>query len=117
MDYNDNSTPGCSDNQNCPSDRPLCNADHTCQEGLGYPGITRITVHTSQCQGCNYSLVEEGLKLELVGRYGAQCRTDNLDNSHHHDYYTNHQAVFNSQATSNDMDMGLGACNSVSIAE
>ena len=52
--------------------------------------------------------------LELVGRYGAECKTENLDNPHHHDYYDNHRAVFNSQVTSAGQDMGLGACNSVS---
>jgi len=107
--------PGCSDNQNCPDSRPLCNADNRCQEGLGYPGITRVTVHTEQCQGCGYSHVEEGLVLELVGRYGAECKTENLDNPHHHDYYDNHRAVFNSQVTSAGQDMGLGACNSYDL--
>ena len=106
--------PGCSDNQNCPDSRPLCNADNRCQESLGYPGITRITVETEDCPGCDYSLVEDGLVLQLMGRYGAECQTDNLDNSHHHDYYSNHRAVFHSQVTSAGEDMGLGTCNSVS---
>ena len=106
--------PGCSDNQNCPEESPLCNADNRCQAGLGYPGITRITVATNTCTGCEYALVEEGLILSLEGRYGSHCKTNNLDNVHHHDYYNNHNAVFLSQVTSDNQDNGLGGCNSVS---
>ena len=100
--------PGCSDNQNCPGQLPLCNAEHRCQAGLGYPGITRISVTTETCAGCQYGLVEDGLVLSLEGRYGSECRTDNLDNVLHYDYHNNHQADFLSQVTSESQDMGLG---------
>ena len=99
---------GCSDNLNCPADH-LCN-DHECKPDPKFPVISHIIVSTASCQGCNYSLIEDGLKLHLVGRFGAECTTDNLDKIEEHDYVSNHAASFNSGMW-ND---GLGGCNSVS---
>merc|ERR1711892_944892 len=38
--------PGCSDDQNCPGDAPVCNGDHICKP-QGLPVLTKITVKTS----------------------------------------------------------------------
>ena len=106
---------GCSDDQNCPDTAPICNGDHRCQEGPGIPSITIITVSTSSCASCTSGNVEEGLQLDLVGRFGAECSTDVLDNTEQHDYGSNYVAQFNSTFLGGNDDHGLGQCNNVSL--
>ena len=45
---------------------------------------------------CSSGSLEEGLQLDLVGRFSAQCSTNGLDNSDQHDYGSNYVAQFNS---------------------
>ena len=68
-----------------------------------------ITLHTDSCPDCDQGLVEQGLQLHLVGKYGAECSTSGLDNEHLHDYVQHHHAVFHSGSP----DAGLGECNNV----
>ena len=58
--------------------------------------------------------MEEGLQLDLVGRFGAECSTDVLDNTEQHDYGSNYVAQFNSTFLGGNDDHGLGECNNVS---
>ena len=108
---------GCSDNQNCPDEAPVCDGDHRCRPGPGKPSITTITVSTSSCASCSSGNVEEGLQLDLVGRFNAQCSTNKLDNSDQHDYGSNYVAQFNSTFLGGNDDHGLGHCNNVSQRE
>ena len=69
-----------------------------------------ISINTVACEGCNHtSPVEQGVKLHLVGNYGAECITESLDNEALHDYKHDHLAVFHSGSP----DAGLGECNNV----
>jgi hypothetical protein len=104
---------GCSDDQNCP-DGQSCIGDHTCKPN-GFPVLTRIAVNSKSCSGCSNSNVEEGLQLHLVGRYGAECSTNSLDNSDQVDYTSNHEAVFNGTILGGSDDHGLGGCNNVNM--
>jgi chitinase len=106
--------PGCSDDQNCPDEAPMCSGDHTCKPS-GFPVLTRIAVNTKSCSGCSNSNVEEGLQLHLVGRYGAECSTNSLDNTDQIDYTTNHEAVFNGTILGGKDDHGLGGCNNYDL--
>eukprot|EP00090_Calanus_glacialis_P026959 TRINITY_DN4239_c0_g1_i1.p1 TRINITY_DN4239_c0_g1~~TRINITY_DN4239_c0_g1_i1.p1 ORF type:complete len:707 (-),score=115.83 TRINITY_DN4239_c0_g1_i1:41-1879(-) len=106
--------PGCSDDQNCPDEAPSCSGDHTCKPS-GFPVLTRIAVNTKTCSGCSNSNVEEGLQLHLVGRYGAECSTNSLDNSGQVDYTSNHEAVFNGTILGGSDDHGLGGCNNYDL--
>ena len=94
----------------------MCNGNHRCQ-GNGIPSITTITVSTSSCAGCSSGPVEQGLQLDLVGRFGAECSTNGLDNSDVQDYGSNSVAQFNSTFLGGNDDHGLGHCNNVSRAE
>ena len=106
---------GCSDNQNCPDEAPVCDGDHRCRPGPGKPSITTITVSTSSCASCQSGLVEQGLQLELVGKFSSvTCTTSGLDNSDQQDYGSNYVARFNSTFLGGTDDHGLGACNNVS---
>jgi len=107
--------PGCSDNQNCPDKNPVCNGDHVCVGDPGLPVLTKITINTDTCAGCSYSNVEKGLQLHLVGRFGAECLTDSLDNPVEHDYVDNYEAVFNSTVSVDSPDQGLGGCNNYDL--
>jgi len=110
---NGDCTPGCSDNQNCPGGM-TCNGEHLCVPA-GLPVLTNITVKTSQCEGCSYANVENGLQLKLVGRYEAECTTNSLDNPDVHDYIEKHEAVFQSTENSDSTDHGLGDCNNYDL--
>ena len=68
---------------------------------------------TKSCAGCSSSNVEQGLQLNLDGRYGTQCSTNGLDNSDRVDYSANNEAVFNSTILGGNDDHGLGGCNNV----
>ena len=68
-----------------------------------------ITIKTVTCQGCNYTLIEAGVQLNLVGKYGAACNTASLDNQELHDYSTNCTTIFHSGSP----DAGLGNFNNV----
>ena len=94
----------------------MCNGNHRCQ-GNGIPSITTVTVSTSSCAGCSSGPVEQGLQLDLVGRFGAECSTNGLDNSDVQDYGSNSVAQFNSTFLGGNDDHGLGHCNNVSRAE
>jgi len=107
--------PGCSDDQNCPDVAPVCTGEHICKPKPGLPVITRITVDTKSCAGCSGSLVEKGLQLNLVGKFGTKCSTDSLDNSGQHDYISSHQAVFNGTILGGSDDHGLGGCNNYDL--
>jgi len=107
---------GCSDDQNCPDEAPMCNGAHRCQEGPGIPAITTITVSTSSCASCSSGSVEEGLQLDLVGKFSSiTCSTDGLDNSDQHDYGSNNVAQFNSTFLGGNDDHGLGHCNNFDL--
>jgi len=108
--------PGCSDNQNCPDSAPVCNGDHVCiPDPNGLPVLTKITISTKSCTDCSYSVVEKGVQLHLVGRFGTECSTNSLDNPTEHDYVDNKEAVFNSTINGNSVDMGLGDCNNYDL--
>jgi len=106
--------PGCSDDQNCPGDAPVCNGDHICKP-QGLPVLTKITVKTQSCDGCSSANVEKGLQLHLVGQYGPECSTGSLDNIDQMDYSSNHEAVFNSTILGGNDDHGLGGCNNYDL--
>jgi len=101
--------PGCSDNQNC-ADPMMCSGEHNCFVP-GLPLISAIVVSTKACEGCSTDFEEPGLKLSLVGKYGAECNTSSLDNVDLHDYVLGHAAVFKSKETEDSPDDGLGGCN------
>merc|ERR1712241_787071 len=106
---------GCSDDQNCPDSAPMCNGDHRCQ-GNGVPAITTISVSTSSCASCSSGSVEEGLQLDLVGKFDTiTCSTNGLDNSDQHDYGSNYVAQFNSTFLGGNDDHGLGHCNNFDL--
>lgn len=93
---------GCSENINC-GEGMVC-ANHVCNEDLGIPYVTTITVKTKSCSGCSSGNVEQGLKVQLTGLLGmAECETDNLDNPEHKDYANEATAIFDDKA-------GLGGC-------
>ena len=95
----------------------MCNGDHRCQ-GNGVPAITTISVSTSSCASCSSGSVEEGLQLDLVGKFDTiKCSTNGLDNSDQHDYGSNYVAQFNSTFLGGNDDHGLGHCNNVSQGE
>jgi len=106
--------PGCSDDQNCPGDVPICTGQHICAP-QGLPVLTKITVKTKSCDGCASSNVEQGLQLHLDGRYGTECSTNSLDNSDRVDYSANNVAVFNSTILGGNDDHGLGGCNNFDL--
>ena len=59
--------------------------------------------------------MEEGLQLELLGRFNTHCSTGRLDNSDLLDYASNQVASFNTTCQSESSeDHGLGQCNNVS---
>ena len=106
---------GCSEDLNCPQTCPtVCNGDHRCQQ-VSYNFISSIIVSTSSCSGCSEDSVEEGLQLELLGRFNTHCSTGRLDNSDLLDYASNQVASFNTTCQSESSeDHGLGQCNNVS---
>ena len=104
---------GCADNVNCDGDQ-VCDASHQCGDAPTLAALESVTVRTSSCSGCSSGNVEEGLKLHLLGRYGPECTTDNLDNSDRHDYGSNAVAMFNATLMGGNDDHGLGGCNNVS---
>jgi len=106
--------PGCSDDQNCPGDVPICTGQHICAP-QGLPVLTKITVKTQSCDGCASSNVEQGLQLHIDGRYGTECSTNSLDNSDRVDYAANNVAVFNSTILGGNDDHGLGGCNNFDL--
>lgn len=77
--------------------------------------VTKISVDTESCQGCETGLVEQGLVLHLLGAYTAQCTTASLDDPAQPDYTEHHMAQFHSTETASSPDHGLGECNNVSI--
>merc|ERR1712013_178628 len=81
--------PGCSDDQNCPGDVPICTGQHIC--------------------------APQGLQLHIDGRYGTECSTNSLDNSDRVDYAANNEAVFNSTILGGNDDHGLGGCNNFDL--
>ena len=95
---------------------PVCDGNHRCQATCGCQ-LTTVTVSTSSCAGCSSGPVEQGLQLDLVGRWGAKCSTNGLDNSELQDYSSNSVAQFNSTILGGNDDHGLGHCNNVSRAE
>ena len=83
---------------------------------VSYIFISSIIVATSECSDCSLGSVEEGLQLDLVGRFNTHCSTGSLDNSGLEDYASNQVAQFNSTCgspTPSD-DHGLAQCNNVS---
>ena len=95
----------------------MCNGNHRCQDN-GIPAITTISISTSSCASCSSGNVEEGLQLDLVGKFSSvQCSTNGLDNSDQHDYGSNYVAQFNSTFLGGNDDHGLGHCNNVSQTE
>jgi len=107
-------SPGCADNVNCNGDL-ICDASHQCNEAPTLAALESVTVRTSSCSGCSTGNVEEGLKLHLLGRYGPECTTDNLDNSDRHDYGSSHVAMFNATLMGGTDDHGLGECNNFDL--
>ena len=102
---------GCSDDQNC-ANETLCNGNHICVDP-GQPVITKITVKTKDCTGCQNANEEDGLQLDLVGRDGVKCNTNTLDNKDSHDYEANNVAIFESSKDDVSPDDGLGGCDNV----
>ena len=108
---------GCADNVNCVGEP--WGDDYECSDGQCIPSprlsaMESITVKTSSCSGCSTGNVEAGLQLHLLGRYGPECSTDNLDNADRHDYGSNNVAQFNATLMGGSDDHGLGGCNNVS---
>ena len=60
-------------------------------------------------------MAEEGLQVHLIGKYGPECTTGQLDNSDLHDYGSMNVAMFNSTILGGTDDHGLGGCNNVRI--
>jgi len=107
---------GCSDNQNCPDEAPVCDGEHRCRPMPRQNSITTITVSTTSCAGCQSGQVEEGLQLSLVGKFSSvSCTTTGLDNSDKHDYGSNYVAMFNSTFLGGTDDHGLGECNNFDL--
>jgi len=108
--------PGCSDDQNCPDEASICGGDHRCHPEPGSSVLTRIVVKTSSCTGCSNSNVEEGLQLDLVGKFGSKhCSTNALDNRDRVDYSSGNEASFNGTYLGGTDSHGLGQCDNFNL--
>jgi len=105
--------PGCSDDVYC-WEGTTCNGNHSC-EAVVLNAITTITARTSSCSGCSSGMAEEGLQVHLIGKYGPECTTGQLDNSDLHDYGSMNVAMFNSTILGGTDDHGLGGCNNFDL--
>merc|ERR1719309_372663 len=105
--------PGCSDDQNCAGET-VCYGNHMCDDP-GLPVITKITVKTKDCTGCQNGNEEDGLQIDLVGREGVKCSTNTLDNKDSHDYVANNVAIFESSKDDASPDDGLGGCDNFDL--
>ena len=66
--------------------------------------MTKITVVTSDCQGCSDASKEEGLQVVLIGDYGTKCQTNPLDNVEIKDYAPGNTAIFDGEPGDGDDD-------------
>merc|ERR1712136_668239 len=112
--FEDNScNPGCETDDNCGID--LICANHICEKGPGINGIVNITIKTASCIGCAGSsdpqgVVEGGVRLFLMGAYGAECTSDGLDNLELVDYKDGRETFFDGKPDDDGSDDGMGEC-------
>ena len=75
--------------------------------------MTKITVTTSDCEGCGQGVKEGGLSVLLIGDYGTECQSNGLDNLELRDYAFGNTAVFDGEPELDGDDDGLGHCKDV----
>jgi len=101
--------PACCTDDECP-DGQQC-TENGCQDKPGVAGLEKITISTASCTGCTDGMVEDGVKLTLIGYYqGTQCTSKGLDNMEKMDYGDGQAAVFDGLPEDDDSDDGLGEC-------
>jgi len=110
--------PGCETNANCPGEKPTC-SNHRCMQ-VGNTGLTNITIMTKTCSQCPGSgnplgVVEQGLKVTLLGEYGTSCESSGLDNLEKVDYDNGKTSFFDGAPEDDGDDDGLGGCKNADL--
>jgi len=103
-------SPGCADDNNCPSSLPECVGTHQCGFG-GTPQLEWIRFVTASCTGCQGSQVEDGPIMNIMGGESVDgftsCQTNQLDHPDRVDFADGVSTDFTSDVADKDV---MGTC-------
>jgi len=103
-------SPGCADDNSCPTNLPECDGTHQCGFG-GTPQLKWIRFVTESCTGCQGSQVEDGPIMNIMGGESVDgftsCKTNQLDHPDRVDFADGVSTVFNSDVADKEV---MGTC-------